>query len=257
MTTELTETAVGLSDIAFSYAGRDDERGPLYDAFNLRIQRGRVTAIMGASGSGKSTLGKLLGGELQADRGTVHWIGELASELDHFYIDQDPKKVFYPRQTVRENVAYPPKKRRRQLRDMVGWVDKLLADFKLTAVADRFPLFTSGGQQSRLALARVLAWKPKCVILDEYLSSLDVNTRELVIANLHELVAQQGMTIILITHNLTEALRLADRCLILGTSPVAVLADIEINLPHPRSQLTPGYQSAENSLIDALRHGLL
>lgn len=250
------DIAVQLRGVSFTYNGDSEmDHAPLYDGFDLDIQRGKITAIMGASGSGKSTLGKLLGGELTAANGGTSWTQELTSELDHFYIDQDPKKVFFPRQTVRQNVAYPPKKRNNG--DVNGWVDKILDDFRLTPVANRYPLFTSGGQQSRLALARVLSWKPKCVILDEYLSSLDVKTRELVIANLQQLAALQGMTIILITHNLTEALKLADRCVILGQKPVKILADIPIDLPHPRNEQTPGYEAAEDALINALRHGIL
>ena len=65
------------------------------------------------------------------------------------------------------------------------------------------------------------------------------------------------MTIILITHNMTEALKLADRCVILGEKPVRILSDISINLPHPRSEQTPGFEAAENALINALRHGIL
>jgi NitT/TauT family transport system ATP-binding protein len=250
------DIAVQLRGVSFAYNGDGEiDQSPLYDGFDLDIGRGKITAIMGASGSGKSTLGKLLGGELVAANGAMSWAQELTSELDHFYIDQDPKKVFFPRQTVRENVAYPPKKRKNG--EVNGWVDKLLEDFRLTPVADRYPLFTSGGQQSRLALARVLSWKPKCVILDEYLSSLDVKTRELVIANLQQLAARHGMTIILITHNLTEALKLADRCVILGQKPVKILADIAIDLPHPRNEQTPGFEAAEDALINALRHGIL
>jgi NitT/TauT family transport system ATP-binding protein len=251
-----SDIAVQLRRVSFAYDGDGEiDHLPLYGEFDLDIRRGSITAIMGASGSGKSTLGKLLGGELTSSGGTVSWAGELTSELDHFYIDQDPKKVFFPQQTVRENIAYPPKKRK--LNEINGWVDKLLADFKLTPLAGRYPLFTSGGQQSRLALARVLSWKPKCVILDEYLSSLDVNTRELVITNLLQMAAQHGTTIILITHNLTEALKLADRCVILGEKPVKILADISIDLPHPRNEQTPGYEAAEDALINALRHGIL
>lgn len=254
--TSVDDIAVQLRNVTFAYNGDSEiDHSPLYGGFDLDIHRGSITAIMGASGSGKSTLGKLLGGELVSSKGSVKWADELVSELDHFYIDQDPKKVFFPRQTVRENVAYPPKKRK--LNGINGWVDQLLNDFKLTPIADRYPLFTSGGQQSRLALARVLSWKPKCVILDEYLSSLDVHTRELVINNLHRLAAQSGMTIILITHNMTEALKLADRCVILGEKPVRILSDISINLPHPRSEQTPGFEAAENALINALRHGIL
>src|SRR5689334_5110243 len=110
------DIAVELRGASFDYNG-DNESGhnPLYRGFDLSVLRGRITAFMGASGSGKSTLGKLLGGELTAAGGTVRWNDELASELDHFYIDQDPKKVFFPRQTVRENVAYPPRKRRKEM----------------------------------------------------------------------------------------------------------------------------------------------
>ncbi|HVX91034.1 MAG TPA: ATP-binding cassette domain-containing protein [Candidatus Paceibacterota bacterium] len=257
MTIADTEAAVEIKDVSFSYDGENDDHAPLYKDFDLVIGRARVTAIMGASGSGKSTLGKLLGGELASYHGTVTWSQQLASELDHFYIDQDPKKVFFPRQTVRENISYPARKRRHAPDSIDAWVDRLLTDFKLTAVAERFPLFTSGGQQSRLALARVLSWRPQAVILDEYLSSLDVNTRQLVITNLHQIVAKEGTTIVLITHNLTEALKLADRCIILGKKPVSILADIAIDLPHPRDESTPGYQDAENALINILRHGIL
>ena len=256
--TQNADIAVKLQGVSFAYnANNGADHTPLYAGFDLSIRRGGITAIMGASGSGKSTLGKILGGELWASSGTVDWTQELGAERDHFYVDQNPKNVFSPYRTVRKNIAYAPRKHKLSKAEINVLVDKLLTDFKLTTVADKFPLFTSGGQQSRLALARVLSWKPKCIILDEYLSNLDPNTRALVIAYLHQLAAERSVTIIFITHSMSEALTLADRCIVLGKQPVNILADIPINLPHPRNEETPGYEEAEDTLIKALRHGLL
>lgn len=253
-----TESAVELRDISFAYDGADEEvSGLLYDRFSLSIRRGEITEIMGASGSGKSTLGKLLGGEILPNSGSIVWADALAADLDHYYMDQKPEKVFYPSQTVRKNLSYAPKTRGLFNGKLDSWVDQLLNDFRLTALSDRHPFFTSGGQQSRIALARVLSWKPKAIILDEYLRSLDPNTRDWVIRKLQHFAAAERMTIIAITHDMTEALRFADRCIIIGGQPVKVLADISMRLPHPRDERAPEYRAAQEALFEAVRHGYL
>src|SRR5687768_2148225 len=105
------ELAVEVRDICFTYSGADEElSGLLYDRFSLSLRRGGITAIMGDSGSGKSTLGKLLGGELLPSSGSVVWADDLTAERDHFYIDQEPQKVFWPWQTDRRNLLFVPKK---------------------------------------------------------------------------------------------------------------------------------------------------
>ena len=224
----------------------------LYDSFTLSIEHGKVTALMGASGSGKSTLGKILGGELQAEG--IEWSAEFSAERDRFYVDQDPKRVLFPHQTVRENLRYVFDRIGKQGSSQA--IDKLLHQFGLEKRATSYPKDLSGGERSRLALARILAWEPKAVILDECLSGLDMNTKEIILKCLEDRAVTGEFTIIFITHTVHEVMRLANRCIILGDTPVAVIHDLEIPLALPRNDTSPKYVEIQDQLMSLLRNQL-
>lgn len=221
-------TAVKLQDLRFAYPGQNGQARPIYDGLTLGIESRKVTALMGASGAGKSTLGKLLSGDLTPNSGTIRWAEEFKSERDRFYLDQDPGGVYSPWLTVEANVREPlrvlgwPKDR------LSTWSREIISRLDLERFVDRFPKHLSGGQKSRLALARVLAWTPRSVILDEYLADLDTVTRQRVMEVLREFVTSRGMTVILISHATTDVAIVADRCLVFGGSPAHVIADIDV-----------------------------
>lgn len=220
--------AVNIHNVSFAYTGYDGKLTPVYGGITLGIERQKVTALMGASGAGKSTLGKLLAGNLAPRTGTVEWSSDFEALRDRFYLDQDPAGVYSPWLSVGANVREPLKVLGWPKDNLSSWSEEVIAKFELNRFVDRFPKHLSGGQRSRLALARVLAWKPKAIILDEYLADLDTVTRQRVIQILRDYVKSEGMTVILISHATTDVALVADRCLVFGGSPAHVIADIDI-----------------------------
>jgi ABC-type nitrate/sulfonate/bicarbonate transport system ATPase subunit len=220
--------AFHIDHLGFSYVESNGEDRCIFDDLEFKILPGCVTAIMGFSGSGKSTLGKLMAGELKPHKGSVRLGVGLDRELNRFYVDQDPAKVYFPWKTVAGNLRQPLA--------LLGWsnseirqrVHELLEEMDLAALAGRFPAFLSGGQKSRLALARVLSWRPRSLILDEYLANLDVVTRDRVVKALRNYVQNHKMTVVIISHNPADVALLADRCVVIGGSPAHVVADIDL-----------------------------
>jgi ABC-type sugar transport system ATPase subunit len=183
---------------------------------SLEIPAGSHTALMGRTGSGKTTLLEGLCGLRRVSAGSV-WIG--GREVTHLppgergigLVPQDG--ALFDHLTVREHLEFalevrgwPPDRRESRSRDLAEWLG-------LTALLDRFPAGLSGGERQRVALGRALAFHPPVLCLDEPLSALDEDTRTEIIAVLSEIRARTGITTLHITHNRSEAERLADRIL--------------------------------------------
>lgn len=247
--------AATVNNITFSHPSVNGN-GPLYEDFSLAFAARKVTAVMGASGCGKSTLGKLLGGQLKVQQGEISWEATFEDQKNRFYMDQDPEKVFFPSQKVWRNIDYPmemcgvPRAERKKR------VDEILNEVRLDHRANEYPLRLSGGEQSRLALARVLSWEPHCVILDECMGALDLKTREIMINVLASRAAIRDFTIIIITHSPNEVLKLADRCVVFGKRPVQIVADVAIDLPRPRRDDSDAYQTLQTRLFSHLHNEL-
>jgi len=247
--------AATVNNITFSHPGANGN-GPLYEDFSLSFAAHQVTAVMGASGCGKSTLGKLLGGQLKVQHGEISWGATFEDKKNRFYMDQDPEKVFFPSQKVWRNVDYPMEMCGVPLAERKRRVDEILNEVRLDHRANEYPLRLSGGEQSRLALARVLSWEPRCVILDECMGALDLKTREIMINVLVNRAAVRDFTIIIISHSPNEVLKLADRCVVFGKRPVKVVADLTIDLPRPRQENTEAYQKLQGQLFSHLHNEL-
>jgi ABC-type nitrate/sulfonate/bicarbonate transport system ATPase subunit len=253
-----TSQALQLEDIEFSYPARSDGAdGPLYREFSLRIEQGSIVTIMGASGSGKSTLGRIMAGILTPQKGNVHPSPDFTQPSDLVYVDQHPMNGVFPWQTVLENVRYPLERLNwegRRRRDRICY---LMTLFRLGALSDVYPAQLSGGELQRLALSRCLSWKPKLVILDEPFSALDGKVKAEITSALHELALKDGMTLVLITHNVSDALALGMRCIIIGKRPVRVMSDLNFHSRFPRDEKTPDYDAMQQALIDGIRDGLV
>lgn len=247
--------AVNIQNLNYAYPNNNGHV-PLYKGFCLSIEQGKVTAVMGASGCGKSTLGKLVGEVLEPQAGTIEWSDAFKEKRHRFYVDQDPKRVLFAQQTARENLEYIFKKDGLKKSQYGARVLELLKQFGLSDQAEVFPKELSGGEKSRLALARVLAWEPNAIILDECLSGLDVNNQSIMLKILQERASRGNSTTIFITHTVREVLQIADRCVILGAAPVYIMHDIPISLPFPRHESTPEYNAAQDHLISLLRDQL-
>lgn len=253
-----TGTALQLEDIDFSYAARSDGANRrLYQRFSLRIEHGSVVAIMGASGSGKSTLGRIMAGILTPQKGNVRRSPDFTEPSDLVYADQHPMNDVFPWQTVLENVRYPLEKLNWESSQRRERICYLMTLFRLGALANAYPAQLSGGELQRLALSRCLSWKPKLVILDEPFSALDGKVKAEITSALHELALKDGTTLVLITHNVSDALALGMRCVVIGRRPVRVISDLEFQTGFPRNDSSPDYDAMHRALINGIRDGLV
>ncbi len=253
-----TGSALQIDDIDFSFASRSGGiDGPLYKEFSLHIEQGSIVAIMGASGAGKTTLGRIMAGILTPQRGSVRRSPGLTKASDLVYVDQHPMNGVFPWQTVLENVRYPLEKLNWQGAQRRERICYLMTLFRLGALADVYPAQLSGGELQRLALSRCLSWKPKLVILDEPFSALDGEVKAEITSALHELALKDRITLVLITHNVSDALALGMRCVIIAKRPVRVISDLEFRTAFPRDESTPDYDAMQQALINGIRDGLV
>jgi NitT/TauT family transport system ATP-binding protein len=243
--------------VDFSYCSAPNGSKSLYSGFELSIGQGSVVALMGASGCGKSTLGKMMARIIGPTAGRIEWSPQFSRRADVVYMDQHPMNSIFPWQTVRRNLEYPLEKLRWNEEESRARVSYLAALFRLDAVLDSLPAQISGGELQRLALARCLSWRPGLVILDEPFSALDRDVKATIGHALHELATKDGMTVVLITHNVSDALAIGMRYVIIGDRPVRIVSDLEFKSPHPRQRGSLDYDTMEKALVACIRDGLV
>lgn len=243
-----TTASIDVQDVRFNYNGGPDGLRVL-DGFSLSLRMGEVTALMGESGCGKSTLARLIARIESPTSGEIIWPQTIERPHELTYVDQAAPDGYYPWFSVRRNLAYPMKKLGRSAPDMEAKVAKLMTLFRIGHVADKSPAQTSGGEQQRVATARAFAAQPRCLILDESFSALDAELKASILCQLRPLSLEEGITLILITHNVNDALALADRCVMLEGPPLKVIADERIDLPFPRNETAPSYHDAKKRLF--------
>jgi len=220
------------------------------DDVNLNVAPGEFVALLGPSGCGKSTLLRLVAGLETATRGTITQDGTAITRPDpsRIVVFQDP--TLYPWRRVRDNVALGL-----QARGVLGKerqrVDAALARVGLSEFADAFPHQLSGGMAQRVALARALVNDPRLLVLDEPLGKLDSLTRLAMQSELVELWQRAGFSALLVTHDVEEALFLAQRVIVFSPRPAKIVAELRVDLPYPRHR---GDARITELRHEALRH---
>ena len=198
---------------------------------NLDIPSGQIVCIVGPSGCGKSTLLRMLGGLEQPTSGQVLQLGTPpAGCLNPLtYVFQD--FALLPWRSVRGNVALVLEDHGLDAAARAQIIDDVLARTKLTEFADALPKQLSGGMKQRVAIARALAVNPAVMLMDEPLSALDSQTRELLMDDLISLWPRQPFTAVYVTHNLAEAVRLGHRIVVLSRRPGQIREVVELTTP--------------------------
>jgi NitT/TauT family transport system ATP-binding protein len=211
---------------------------PVLDGVSFAADPGSFTALLGPSGCGKSTLLRLLAGLEAPSSGTLEFDGAAIGKPDpsRILVFQDP--TLFPWRSVWDNVALGLEAQG-ILKTSRGRVDEALALVGLTSFAKAYPHQLSGGMAQRVALARALVNAPSLLLLDEPLGKLDSLTRLAMQAELVQLWQRAGLTALLVTHDVEEALFLSERVLIFGPRPARIVADITVDLPYPRHRGDP------------------
>lgn len=209
------------------------------------FEPGSFVSIVGSSGCGKSTLLRIIAGLQHPTSGSVLLSGnspaELKSRKGIAWMAQQP--ALLPWLSVRENIELPQRINTNGGRDKVFETGQLLKLVRLEDFAEAYPHTLSGGMQQRVALARALATGAQLWLMDEPFSALDELTREELTDELLELWTDIRPTVIWVTHNLAEAVRISDRVLVLSPRPGRIVGDIPVNLPRKRDESKSEFQT--------------
>jgi len=257
MTPEAAATPfVDFRDVALAY---DEQSGFAVEDISLTIRPGEFVAIVGPSGCGKSTFMKLTTGLKPPTRGSVTVAGQPVTGPLKFVGMAFQAPTLLPWRTTLDNVLLPLEivepYRSTFKRDRAKFADRaraLLRTVGLDGYGDKFPWELSGGMQQRASICRALVHQPKMLLLDEPFGALDAFTREELWCLLRDLWSEQRFTVILVTHDLREAVFLADTVYVMSARPGRILARREVDLPRPRD-LEVTYSDAFSQIVFDLR----
>jgi NitT/TauT family transport system ATP-binding protein len=219
--------------------------GPIVavDDVSFKIRPGEFVSVIGPSGCGKSTLFNVIGGLLGHHQGTVSVAGETISGPHQSIGMVFQEESTFPWRTVIDNVAFPLElvgmskaKRIERARTFISMVG-------LDGFENRYPGELSGGMRQRVSLARTLASEPKILLMDEPFAALDEQTRLLLGDKVLQIQQQLKQTTLLITHNITEAVQMSDRILVMTYRPGKMKRIVDINLPRPRTSEIVGSEA--------------
>jgi len=224
----------------------------ILDRLSVTVETGRFTCLLGPSGCGKTTLLRILAGLEPANSGAVELDGRplegVTDEVGLVFQDY----ALFPWKTAAGNVRFGLAGTDLGAEARDDLVDRYLRLVKLEAWASKYPHELSGGMRQRLALARALVRGPKLLLLDEPLGSLDARTRIELQDELERVWEETGSTILLVTHSIAEAARLADRIVVLTEPPTRVRGVVDVPLPRPRGRASGAFAELKREVFQLL-----
>lgn len=247
-----TKGHVSISNVIVEFSGGTRA----VDNATLDINPGEFICLLGPSGCGKSTLMNCVAGFVHPTQGEVKVDGRLISKPG-----PDRGMVFqhhslFPWKTVKDNVAFGPLMAKQGKLEAESVARTLINMVGLSAYENRFPNVLSGGMKQRVGIARALANYPNVLLMDEPFGALDAQTRSMMQENLLQIWDEFGITVIFVTHDIDEAVFLADRVVVMSASPGRLIADIPVELPRPRSLdmvADPVYIDTKRQCMDHIR----
>ena len=208
---------------------------PVLDALNFSVDEGEFVALLGPSGCGKSTLFNIISGILAPDTGEIYLNGEQICGNTGRFAYMQQKDLLLPWRTVLKNVLVGPEIQQEPLDTAKEKAQQRLAQLGLGGFENSYPIQLSGGMRQRVALVRTLLFRKEILLLDEPFGALDAMTRTVMQSILLDVWTEGRQTVLLITHDVEEALLLADKIYVLTARPATLKAEMPVRLPRPRN----------------------
>jgi NitT/TauT family transport system ATP-binding protein len=235
---------IDVEDVRMCYS--PDGKGPLVlDGVNLSIAEGEIVSLLGRSGSGKSSLLRIIAGLLKPTNGRALWQGQPVNGPYKGVAMVFQSFALFPWLTVEENVELGLEARRTPTEERERRTSEAIDLIGLGGFESAFPKELSGGMRQRVGFARALVVHPELLLMDEPFSALDVLTAETMRTDIIDLWIEGRLpirSILMVTHNIEEAVLMSDRILILSSNPGRIMAEIAITLPHPRNRDDPRFR---------------
>jgi len=239
---------INIQGLGYRYSARGK---PIFTDLRLESKRGEALAIIGRSGCGKSTLLHIVAGLIRPEAGTIHFDEKKVEGPSSRWVMMFQAPHLFPWMKVSQNVGiglrfagWPERERRERVAEAISLVE--LGDYADTNVQD-----LSGGQQQRVALARSLVMEPELLLLDEPFSALDAFTRASLQRDVRSIAKRLGFNLIIVTHDIDEAVLMGDRALIMAGAPGKIVHEFEIALDDPRQRQDAAVQAMRARLMDA------
>jgi len=244
-------SAIEVRDLWMSFPGKQaGEQIHVLERVNLEVKEGEFVCIVGPSGCGKSTLLNIVGGFLHQSRGEAIVEGQPVN-------GPDPRRIFvfqengvFPWLTVQENIGFGllEKSSAERARTVAHYIEMV----GLTGFERAYPRELSGGMRQRVEIARALAANPEIIYMDEPFGALDFITRLKMRSDLTRIWQSEGKTILFVTHDIEEAVQLADRVLVMSKRPATIQTIVPVDLPRPRDLDSHGYLETRDKIFAAM-----
>ncbi len=220
---------------------------------NFSVNTGQFVALLGPSGCGKSTLFNIISGLLAPQSGEIYLNGKRIQGNTGAFGYMQQKDLLLPWRTVLKNVLIGPEIQKESFGSAKTEAQKLLEQLGLQGFSNSYPMQLSGGMRQRVALVRTLLFRKEILLLDEPFGALDAMTRTVMQSILLDIWDKGGQTVLLITHDIEEALLLADKIYVLTARPASIKAEVDVPLPRPRSITDRELISLKGELFETLK----
>lgn len=224
----------------------------VYDGFDIDLPQGELISIFGPNGCGKSTFINLISGLMPIDAGEVLYDGRTIRETRISYVFQNYREALFPWLRAIDNIHYPLKVMGIPAKQRAERVDRLLADFEVSIDLNAYPYTLSGGQQQTVSILRALVTDPEVLFLDEPFSALDYEMTLFMREQIQKIYLKTKTTTLVVSHDLEEAVQLADKVLLLTRRPTRVAEIVDVDLPWPRKTEV----TTDPRFVDIKRHCL-